>query len=79
MSMAQKYVIMWSHRLYIVIPNTRAHWTQRVKRVHLRSINTKTCNWRINDDGFAAIATRQKGEEKKRNTHEEHEWPGIPR
>lgn len=52
--------------------------SERVKRgVRLRSINTKTCNWRINDDDCAAIATRQRGEEKK-NIDEEHEWPGIP-
>lgn len=37
-----------------------------LKGVHLRSINTKSCNWRINDDGCGAIATKHRGEEKKK-------------
>lgn len=69
---------MWSRRPNIVLQRAGAHWAQRgLKGVHLRSINTKNCNWRIIDDDRAAIATSQR--EKQKITDEEHEWPSILR
>lgn len=51
---------------------------ERVKRgSNKRSINTRTCNWRINADGCAAIATRER--DKKMFINEVDEWPGIHR
>lgn len=75
----QKYNYMVTQTEYSHPQSWGALGPERVKRgSNLSSINTKTCNWRIIDDDCAAIATRQRGGEKK-NTNEEHEWPAIPR